>query len=155
MLRVPAGPGTDELSIVTDALIDPNGLAFSPDESVLYVADTSSGRVAGGNHHILAFDVLDGGGGRWLGEPRLFRTIDPGVPDGLRVDVDGNVWTSAGDGVHVLAPDGEELGRILTPEAAANVTFGGLDGLTLFITATSTLWSIRVGIRGLEARWAA
>ena len=147
--------GTGELSIVTDALIDPNGLAFSPDESVLYVADTSSGRVADGNHHILAFDVRDGGGGRWLGEPRLFRIIDPGAPDGLRVDVEGNVWTSAGDGVHVLAPDGEELGRILTPEAAANVTFGGVDGRTLFITATSTLWSIRVGIRGLEARWAA
>ena len=141
------------LEIVTDALIDPNGLAFSPDESVLYVADTSSGRVAHGKHHILAFDVLDGTGGRWLGPPRLFRTIDPGAPDGLRVDVDGNVWTSAGDGVHVLTPEGVELGRILTPEPAANVTFGGRDGRTLFITASSTLWSIRVGIRGAVTPW--
>ena len=141
---------TGELAIVSDAMIDPNGLAFSPDESVLYVADTSAGRVADGVHHILAFDVIEG---RRLGEPRLFRTIDPGAPDGLRVDVEGNVWTSAGDGIHVLAPDGAELGRLLMPEAVANLTFGGPDGRRLFITATSTLWSIEVGIRGAVTPW--
>ena len=141
---------TDELAIVSDAMIDPNGLAFSPDESVLYVADTSAGRVEHGFHHILAFDVLDG---RRLGPPRPFKTIDPGAPDGLRVDVEGNVWTSAGDGIHVLTPEGEELGRILTPEPVANLTFGGRDGQRLFITATSTLWSLHVGIMGAVTPW--
>jgi gluconolactonase len=142
--------GTGELAIVSDAMIDPNGLAFSPDESVLYVADTSAGRVDHGFHHILAFDVLDG---RALGPPRPFKTIEPGAPDGLRVDVEGNVWTSAGDGVHVLTPAGEELGRILTPEPVANLTFGGRSGQRLFITATSTLWSLEVGIRGAVTPW--
>jgi len=134
-------PSTGALDIVSDDLIDPNGLAFSPDESVLYVSDTSSGRVPDGHHHILAFDVVDG---RRLANARVFKEIEPGVSDGFRVDVDGNVWTSAGDGVHVLAPDGEELGRISTPEVVANVAFGGPDGRTLFICASSTIWSIEV-----------
>ena len=75
------------------------------------------------------------------------------MSDGLRVDVDGNVWTSAGDGIHVLAPDATELGRIVLPEAASNCTFGGPDGRRLFITATSTLWSIEVGVRGAVTPW--
>ena len=139
-----------DLAIVSDHFIDPNGLAFSPDERTLYVADTSSGRVENGFHHILAFDVIDG---RSLANARVFTVIEPGVPDGFRVDVEGNVWTSAGDGVQVFAPDGTELGRILLPEAAANVTFGGRAGTTLFITATSTLWSIEVAIRGAVTPW--
>ena len=153
-------PATGDLAIVADAAIDPNGLAFSPDESILYVSDTSALRVDPGFHRILAFDVLDGSGTglhgdpAWLGPPRVFRDIDPGAPDGFRVDVEGNVWTSAGDGIQVLAPDGTELGRILTPEPAANCEFGGRDGRTLFISATSTLWSIEVGIRGAAASWA-
>ncbi len=142
---------TGELAIVSDALVDPNGLAFSPDERTLYVSDTSRARVELGFHHILAFDVVDG---RRLANARRFKVIEPGISDGLRVDVEGNVWTSAGDGIHVLAPDGTELGRILTPEPAANCTFGGRDGRTLFITATSTLWSIDVGIRGAVTPWA-
>jgi len=134
-----------------DDLTDPNGLAFSPNERTLYVSDTSRARFPDdGNHHVLAFDVIDG---RSLGSPRVFKVIEPGVSDGLRVDVDGNVWTSAGDGIHVLTPDGTELGRILLPEAAANCTFAGPDGRTLFITATSTLWSIEVGIRGDVTPW--
>ena len=143
-------PASGDLAIVSDDLIDPNGLAFSPDERTLYVSDTSSGRVENGFHHILAFDVVDG---RSLANARVFAEIDPGAPDGFRVDVEGNVWTSAGDGIHVLTPDGTELGRILLPEPAANCQFGGPDGRTLFITATSTLWSIEVGIRGAVTPW--
>ncbi len=104
----------------------PNGLAFSPDESVLYVSDTSAARIPGGNHHILAFDVVDGG--RRMANPRTFVVMEPGFADGLRVDVEGNVWTSAGDGIHVLDPRGVELGRILLPEVASNCVFGGRDG---------------------------
>lgn len=144
-------PVTAELTVVSDDLVHPNGLAFSPDERVLYISDTAAARIDGGNHHILAFDVVDG---RRLASPRVFTVIEPGLPDGLRVDVDGNVWTSAGDGIHVLDAAGAELGRILLPEPAANCTFGGPDGRRLFITATSTLWSIDVGIRGAATPWA-
>ena len=141
---------TGALAIVSDDLIDPNGLAFSPDERTLYVSDTSRARFEDGNHHMLAFDVV---GGRTLARPRVFKVIEPGFSDGFRVDVEGNIWTSAGDGVHVLAADGTELGRILLPEEAANCEFGGPLGQTLFITATSTLWSIEVGIRGNVTPW--
>jgi gluconolactonase len=143
--------GTGELTVASDGVVHPNGLAFSPDETKLYVSDTSIARVDGGNHHIVAFDVI---GRRTLVGPRVFAVIEPGVSDGLRVDVEGNVWTSAGDGIHVLAPDATELGRILLPEEASNCTFGGPDGRRLFITATSTLWSIEVGIRGAVTPWA-
>ena len=141
---------TGELTIATDTLVHPNGLAFSPDETTLYVSDTSIARIADGNHHIVAFDVIDG---RRLGSSRVFAVMEPGVSDGMRVDVEGNVWTSAGDGIHVLDPAGIELGRILLPEAASNCTFGGADGRRLFITATSTLWAIDVGIRGAATPW--
>ncbi len=141
---------TGELVIATDFLVHPNGLAFSPDERTLYVSDTSVARIEHGNHHIVAFDVV---GGRRLTTPRIFAVIDPGVSDGLRVDVDGNVWTSAGDGIHVLDPGGAELGRLLLPQEVSNCTFGGPDGRRLFITATSTLWSIDVGIRGASTPW--
>lgn len=139
-----------ELAIATDFIVHPNGLAFSPDERVLYVSDTSVARIAGGNHHIVAFDVIDG---RRLESPRIFAAIEPGVSDGLRVDVLGNIWTSAGDGIHVLDPGGTELGRLLLPEEASNCAFGGRDGRRLFITATSTLWAIDVGIRGAATPW--
>jgi gluconolactonase len=143
-------PVSGELTVVSDALEHPNGLAFSPDESTLYVSDTSRARIEGGNHHILAFDVVDG---RRLVSPRVFAVIDPSLSDGFRVDVEGNIWTSAGDGIQVFDADAVELGRILLPEAASNCTFGGPDGRRLFITATSTLWSIDVGIRGAATPW--
>ena len=142
---------TGALSVASDAMEHPNGLAFSPDESVLYVSDTSAARVAGGNHHILAFDVVDGG--RRLSDPRTFVVMEPGFADGLRVDIEGNVWTSAGDGIHVLDARGVELGRILLPEVASNCVFGGLDGRQLFVTATSSLWKIDVGVRGVATPW--
>jgi gluconolactonase len=79
--------------------------------------------------------------------------MEPGLADGLRVDVEGNVWTSAGDGIHVHDAEGVELGRILLPQTASNCVFGGRDGRRLFLTATSTLWSIGVGIRGAATPW--
>jgi len=141
---------TGELAVMSDDLVHPNGLAFSPDETTLYVSDTSIARIPGGNHHIMAFDVVDL---RRLTRPRVFAVIEPGVSDGMRIDVEGNVWTSSGDGIQVYDPAAVELGRILLPEEAANCTFGGPDGRRLFITATSTLWSIDVGIRGVVTPW--
>ena len=74
--------------------------------------------------------------------------IQPGLPDGLRVDEHGNVWTSAHDGVHILDPDGNELGRISVPERTANLAFGGTDGRRVFVTASSSLYAIDVLVRG-------
>jgi gluconolactonase len=139
-----------ELAVASDALVHPNGLAFSPDETTLYVSDSSIARLEGGNHHILAFDVIEA---RRLAASRIFAVIEPGLSDGFRVDVEGNIWTSAGDGIHVLTPDAIELGRILLPEKTSNCTFGGPDGRRLFITASSTLWSIEVGVRGAVTPW--
>lgn len=114
----------------------PNGLAFSPDESILYVSDTASGD---GNIHAYDADVATGTAtnGRLFAEPR------PGVSDGFRVDVAGRVWTSAADAVHVYSPVGEELLTIAVPEVIANVCFGGDDGQDLYIAASTSLYRIR------------
>jgi len=132
-------PGATEPVVEIETMGHPNGLAFSPDETILYVADTLYAVDPTASRPILAFPMADG---RVAGPGRLFASIDPGVADGLRVDVHGNVWTSAGDGIHVIAPDGTELGRIIVPEPTANCVFGGADGRRLFITASSSLWAI-------------
>ena len=141
-------PRTDELDAVTDWLEEPNGLAFSPDESILYVADTSlaSHDDGGGNHHIAAFDVVDG---RRLASPRVFYSVDEWVADGFRVDVEGNIWTSADDGIHVVAPDGRRLGRLPVPERTSNCVFGGPGLDRLFITASTSLYMLDVATRGV------
>jgi len=145
---LPGSGGTVSGTAVTDWVDEPNGLAFSPDESILYVADTSlaSHDDGGGNHHLAAFDVVDG---RTLANPRVFYTVDEWVPDGFRIDVDGNVWTSADDGIHVVAPDGRRLGRLPVPERTANCVFGGPGLDRLFITATTSLYMIDVAARGV------
>ncbi|MGC9221262.1 MAG: SMP-30/gluconolactonase/LRE family protein [Solirubrobacteraceae bacterium] len=144
-------PGAQELAIVSDALEEPNGLAFSPDESVLYVSDTSAAlrKDGTGNHHILAFDVIDG---ERLLNPRVFAVVSPGLADGFRVDVAGNVFTSSADGIHVYAPDGTRLGRIGVPEVVSNCAFGGPERDRLFITASASLYAIRLATRGAGVR---
>ena len=137
-------PADGSLAIVTDELVKPNGLAFSPGENLLYIADSGATHQQDGPHHIVVYDV----DGACLRHRRVFATIDPGVPDGFRVDVDGNIWTSAEDGVHCYAPDGALLGRIRTPEVIANVTFGGRRRSRLFMTGASTLYAVFVGTRG-------
>lgn len=98
-------------------------------------------------HHILAFEVDDSGR---LRNRRVLAVIEPGIPDGIRVDVDGNVWTSAADGVHCIAPDGALIGKIRVPETVANLTFGGPKRNRLFITAGATLYSLFTGTRGVQ-----
>ena len=126
----------------------PNGLAFSPDERRLYVADT--GRIHSDDpRHIRAFDV----GADWkLTGGEVFHTIAPGCADGMRVDENGNLWSSAGDGVHCIAPDGRRLGKILVPETVSNVCFGGRNGHRLFITATTSLYAVSLAVRGARRR---
>ncbi len=119
---------------------EPNGLAFSPQEDVLYVSDTSavSRTDGGGNHHIRAYDVVDGR----VKNGRVFAVIEDGLSDGFRVDVNGNLWSSSATGVVVYSPTGELLGSIPVPEKVANLCFGGEDGTELFIVASTSLYSI-------------
>jgi len=141
-------PRTDELTAVADQLDKPNGLAFSPDEAILYVSDTGASHDPDGNRHILAFDVV---AGRHLANPRVFYVVTGGMADGFRVDIHGNVWTSAHDGIHVIAPDGRRLGGLPVPEVVSNCVFGGPRGDRLFITATGSLYAIDVATRGASA----
>jgi gluconolactonase len=131
-------------AVITD-MACPNGLAFSPDERTLYVADT--GRIHQADpQHILAFDMVSG-------RPkngRLFHRIEPGCADGIRVDSDGNLWSSAGDGVHCLAPDGHLMGKILVPEIVSNLCFGGRAKHQLFITATTSVYAVILNRKGMQ-----
>jgi gluconolactonase len=124
----------------------PNGLAFSPDESRLYVADT--GRMHQSDpQYIRVYDMLDG-------RPvngRLFHTVSPGCADGIRCDSDGNLWSSAADGVHCIAPDGHLMGKIMVPELVSNLCFGGRAKHRLFITATTSVYSVILNRNG--AQW--
>lgn len=140
-------PRDGSLTVATGSLMKPNGLAFSPDESILYIADTGVSHDPAGPHHITAWTVVDG---HRLAEPRVFATIDPGVSDGFRVDTVGNVWTSAGDGVHCYAPDGALIGKIHLPEVATNLTFGGAKRNRLFITCASSVYAVFVGQSGAQ-----
>jgi len=138
-------PETGELAAVITDFTQPNGLAFSPDESRLYVAESGSSHDPSCPAVIRAFD-LDSAG--HLSGGAALVTVDCGLPDGFRVDSAGNIWTSAGDGVQCFAPDGTLLGKILMPERASNLCFGGPRGHDLFITATSSVYRIFVDITG-------
>jgi gluconolactonase len=111
----------------------PNGICFSPDETRIYIADS------GGPRHVRVFDVLPDNA---LTNGRVFTTINPGAPDGMRTDAAGRLFSSAGDGVQIFSPAGALLGRILTPETPANLCFGGPDNRMLFITARTSLYGV-------------
>jgi gluconolactonase len=139
-------PDTREITVVSNDFDKPNGIAFSPDESVLYVGDTGRTHGEFRPHQLVAFDVTTDGAA--LRNPRVFTKIEPWVPDGFRADAAGNLFVTTGDGVQVFDPGGEMLGKILTPETAANCSFGMSDRQTLFIGATSSIWSIRLNTIG-------
>lgn len=138
-------PASGQIEIVADDFEKPNGLAFSPCETRLYVSDSSRSHDPKGRHHIRVFDVENG---RSLRNNSVFAEIEPGMPDGLRVDRSGNVFTSAGDGIQVYGPAGKRLGKILIPETAANCTFGGPGRSTLFIAATTSVYRIDLNTVG-------
>jgi gluconolactonase len=143
-------PETGQVDSVCEDFDKPNGLAFSPDESLLYIAD--SGRTHGEfrNHLVMRFDVSDGGAR--IDNPAVLAVVDPGVPDGMRVDTDGNLYVAAGDGVQVLSPSGDLLGKILTPDVVTNCAFGMPDYQTLFIAATECVWKVRLDAAGAVQR---
>jgi gluconolactonase len=140
-------PATGEIATVVEDFVKPNGLAFSPDEKILYIADSAASHDPAAPHHIRAFDVVDG---RKLTNSRVFCDIKTGIPDGFRIDVNGNLWTSTNAGVECYAPDGTLLGRINVPEIVANVTFGGKRRNRLFIAATTSLYAIYVNTTGAQ-----
>lgn len=146
-------PKTKELTAVAQ-VEKPNGIAFSPDYNKLYVADTGISHKPGHPANILVFDVKDS---EKLENARTFCEMAPGVADGIRVDVHGNVWSSAGwagegfDGVHVFAPDGTNIGRIQLPEICANLCFGGAKRNRLFMAGSQSLYSLYTNTQGMQA----
>ena len=133
-------PATQVLTPVVEDCIRPNGLCFSPEEKRLYVADSSAER-----HHIRVFDVSRDG---VLEDAGIFASIEPGIPDGMRVDTKGYLYSTAGDGIHVFSPYGELLGKIRLPETPANCAFGGRGRHTLYITARTSLYSVDLAVAG-------
>ncbi len=140
-------PATGALDAVVEDFNKPNGIAFSPDESKLYVVDTGRSHSPDAEHHIRVFSVDNQGR---LSGGEVFAEVSPGIPDGLRVDLHGNIWTSAGDGVQCYAPDGVCLGKIAVPEPVSNLTFGGEKRNRLFITATTSLYAVYVATTGAQ-----
>ena len=140
-------PQTRAVTIVADDYVKPNGLAFSPDESLLYIADTGVTHTLGGPAHIRRHTIgADGAlsGGEVLAE------CSEGVFDGFRVDTDGRIWTSAADGVHCLSADGTLIGKIHIPELVANVCFGGPKLNRLFICGTTSLYAVYLNVNGIS-----
>lgn len=132
------------LTLLTDDLMMPNGLAFSPDESLLYIADSSERRV------IRCFEVQSDGS---LAGGEVFVDMSGderrGVPDGMKLDEEGRIWTTGAGGVWVIEPDGHRLGVFELEEHAANLTFGGADFSTLFLTAATSVYSVETAVRGV------
>lgn len=140
------GPNGGELTVAAGDLLSPNGLAFSPDESLLYVVQSR----ARPHRNIVAYDVVDGAR---LANPRVLIDCGPGTPDGLRCDEDGNLWCGWGmgpelDGVMVFNPQGERIGRIALPERCANLCFGGRYRNRLFMAGSQSLYALYVNTRG-------
>ena len=134
------------ISLAIEGINQPNGLAFSPDESILYVVESRSVP-----RKILAFDMKDG---RTPTNRRVLIDAGPGTPDGFRCDIDGNLWCGWGmgaaglDGVHIFNPQGKLIGRIDLPERCANLTFGGVHRNRLFMAASTSLYSLYVNTQG-------
>ena len=140
-------PGTGDLRVVADDFVQPNGLAFSPDERLLYIVDTGRSHKPDGPTHIRRF-VVDPSG--TLSHEGEFAACTAGFFDGLRVDTEGRIWTSAGDGVHCYHPDGTLIGKIHVPEVVANVCFGGAKLNYLYICGTGSLYGVRLAVNGAK-----
>ncbi len=134
-------PHTGEVRIAADDFERPNGIAFSPDEKTLYVSDTGSSRT----RHIRKFAVSAEG---TLSGGEVHAVCTAGGFDGFRLDDAGRIWTSAGDGVHCIDPDGTLIGKVLVPEPVANVVFGGPKRNRLFICGTTSLYSVMLAVNG-------
>ena len=146
-------PKTRAVTVVANDMDKPNGLCFSPDEKRLYIVDTGVPKHQGDPSPIRVYDVEDG---KRLKNGRMFVNMLPGSSDGIRCDLDGNVWSAAGwggaefSGVHVFAPDGALIGKIHLPETCANICFGGAKKNRLFMAASQSLYALYVGTEGAQ-----
>jgi gluconolactonase len=146
-------PKTGDATVVATDLDKPNGLCFSPDEKRLYIVDTGIPKRPGDPRPIRVYDVVDGAR---LRNGRMFANMSPGSSDGIRCDVDGNLWSAAGwaaegfNGVHVFAPDGTLIGKIHLPETCANLCFGGAKKNRLFMVASQSLYAVYVETQGAQ-----
>jgi gluconolactonase len=141
-------PERGDVRIVAGDFDGPNGIAFSPDEKRLYISETGDQTTEHPRQYIRVFD-LDGEGLSLSGGD-IFHKVEPGYCDGMRVDEDGNIWSSAADGVHCINSEGELLGKILVPYRVSNLTFGGVVKNRLFIGGSGTLYSIFLNCRGVQ-----
>lgn len=145
-------PKTKALEAVILDLKMPNGIAFSPDEKILYVIDSAAIQAprtyySEKAHTIYAYDVLQG---KVLSNKRVFAEISPGFPDGMRLDEKGNIYVGALDGVQIFNPSGKLIGKILMPKETANLTFGGKDNNILFICSSDSVWAIKLNTKGAK-----
>jgi gluconolactonase len=144
-------PISGQATVVADDFVRPNGLAFSPDEKRLYIVD--SGVTVGGPAHLRVFEVVDG---RRLRAGKVFADFKPGLADGIRTDLHGNVWCSYGwgdakdDGVRCYAPNGDLIGKIHLPETVANLTFGGAKKNRLFVCASTSIYAVYLNDIGAD-----
>ena len=141
-------PERGDIRIVAGDFEGPNGIAFSPDEKRLYISETGDQTTEHPRQYIRVFDVADEGLSLSGGE--IFYKVEPGYCDGMRIDSDGNIWSSAADGVHCINSHGELLGKILVPYRVSNLTFGGVVKNRLFIGGSGTLYSIFLNCRGVQ-----
>jgi gluconolactonase len=141
-------PGNGKVDAVITDMVRPNGIAFSLDESKLYVADTGATHVEGHPADIRVYNVA--AGGKKVRGGKTFATCTAGLFDGFRLDEQGNIWTSAGDGVHCYAPDGTLIGKVKVPEVVANVCFGGAKRNCLYIAGTTSLYMVRLMVNGAK-----
>ncbi|MEO1002524.1 MAG: SMP-30/gluconolactonase/LRE family protein [Cyanobacteria bacterium J06638_7] len=139
-------PASGEVSAVAVDFDGPNGLAFSPDERLLYVAESGAPGVSEPRQYIRRFQL--GADGASLSGGELFHKITPGWADGFRVDEHGNLWCGAADGVHVIAPDGTLLGKVLVPSRVSNLCFGDRYGSRIFLCASTALYALFTNTRG-------
>jgi len=146
-------PKSGEVAVVVGDMRRPNGLCFSPDETKLYIVDTGMTDGPQYPHNIRVYDVVEGAR---LANGRVFVEMGAGLADGIRCDVDGNVWAGTGwagedfNGVQVVAPEGKLIGKIHLPEICANICFGGAKRNRLFMAASTSLYSVYVGTQGAQ-----
>jgi len=147
-------PKSKEITVVTGKLVMPNGIAFSPDEKILYIID--SGAIQAPRtyyfdkpHTIYAFDVSKDG--KTISNQRVFAVVYPGFPDGMRLDSEGNIYSGSLDGIHVFNPEGKMIGKIQLPKQTANLTFGGKENNILFICSSDSVWAIKLNAKGAKA----
>jgi gluconolactonase len=146
-------PAAKELTVVISDLKMPNGIAFSPDEKILYAIDSAAIQAPktyyeNNAHALYAYDVAPDG--KTLGKQHLFAVVSPGFPDGMRLDEKGNIYVGALDGVQVFNPQGKLIGKILLPKETANLTFGGKDNNILFICSSDSVWAIKLNTKGAK-----